>query len=529
MSNFWDVVVVGGGHNGLTAAAYLAARGHRVLVLERRGILGGAAVTEEFCPGYRNSSCSYVASLLHPEVVRDLDLHAHGLEFLPLRSSFHPKADGRHLLLTGDDDHDRAQIAKFSNRDYAAKKEFDSILDDAADLIRPWLTRPPPDIVGDGFGMRDLLSIIGAGRAFRRLPTERRYRVMQLFAGTARSLMERYFESDAMRLTYYSSTTAGSMMGLDEPGSAINLLHLSVGEINGQRGEWAFAKGGMGAISEAIAACARARGVEVRTQAPVAEIVIENGRAAGVRLESGEEIRAGKVLSNCEPKRTFLDLIDGAHLDPDFLADIAAWRTESGSFRMNLALRELPDFTCLPGTEQAIHHEGFISLKSSTEAIDRAYLAAKAGNWSDDPLVTMVIPSTLDDTLAPSGHHVASVFCQHFPYRLSGGRSWDDHKDEVAELIVDTIARYAPNIRDAIVGRMVLSPLDLEREYGLTGGDVYHGKLELDQLFAMRPHPRCSRYRTPIPGLYLCGAGSHPGGGVSGLPGRNAALAACDG
>lgn len=523
MAAAYDVVIIGGGHNGLTAAAYVADAGHKVLVLERRAVLGGAAVTEEFYPGYRNSICSYVASLLNPTVMGDLDLAGHGLEFLPLASSFYPKLDGRYLLLTDDDSWNRAEIGKFSDKDYEAKQRFDAMLKEAADLISQYLLRPPPPLIEGRLGIGELLTLGKAGVAFRRLQPETRHRLAQLFTSSVQSLMERYFESDALRLLYYKSSIAGSFMGLDQLGSAINLLHLSLGEINGVRGQWAFARGGMGAISEALATAARTRGAEIRTSAPVAKIVIEQGRAVGVRLETGDTIRARCVLSNCEPKRTFLGLIDEVHLESEFRADIAGWRTESGSFRMNLALRELPDFSCLPGTKAGIHHKGFINLVSSTDAIHRTFLQAKAGEWPDEPLITIVIPSTLDDSLAPSGHHVVSVFCQHFPYELSDGRSWDDHKETVANLVIETIQRYAPNLKDALVGWQALTPLDLEREYGLTGGDVYHGKMELDQLFAMRPHPTCANYRTPVGGLYLCGGGTHPGGGVSGAPGYNAA------
>ncbi len=518
-----DVIVIGGGHNGLTAAAYLAGAGRKVTVLERRSILGGAAVTEEFHPGYRNSMCSYVASLLNPTVVRELELERHGLQFLPVTSSFSPKPDGRYLLQTGDVTHDQANVAQFSNTDWQGMARLDAIIDEIADLVRPLMLKPPPQIIDGALGIADILSMGGSALAFRRMSSDVRHRTVQFFTASVRQIVERYIESEAVRTQYYSSSTAGAMASLDQPGSAINLLHLSLGETAGVRGRWSFVRGGMGAISEAIAAAARERGVEIRTSAGVRNIIIEQGRAVGVCLESGEDIRARCVVSGCEPKLTFLRLIESEHLDADFRADMAGWRTESGSFRMNLALRELPDFTCLPGTSQAAHHAGFISLKPTSEAIERAFMAAKGGEIPDEPLVTMVIPSTLDDTLAPPGHHVMSVFAQHFPYQLSGSRSWDDAKPEAAERVIETMCRYAPNLRDAIVGQMALSPLDLEREYGLSGGDVYHGKMELDQIFAMRPHPKCAGHRTPIAGLYLCGAGTHPGGGVSGAPGHNAA------
>lgn len=518
-----NIIIIGGGHNGLTTAAYLAKAGKQVSVFERRSVIGGAAVTEEFHPGYRNSSCSYVASLLHPQVIKDLDLHRHGLEFLPIASSFSPKLDGRYLLLSGDDASDRASVEQFSSTDWDGMQRLDAIIETVANLVRPLLLRPPPQLIDGSMSIADLFNTGRTALAFRRLSSEMRHRAMQFFTSSARQIIERYIESEPIRALYYSSSTAGALASIDQPGTAINLLHLCLGETAGERGQWSFIRGGMGGISDAIAEAAHEQGAEIHTDAAVARIIVERGRATGIELENGETVSADLVVSNCEPKLTFLKLIDAEQLDADFRADIAGWRTESGSFRMNLALRELPSFDCLPGTEQAPHHCGFISFKPDSEAIEAAYLAARAGKIPAKPLVEMLLPSTLDDTLAPPGHHVASIFAQHFPYQLAGGRSWDDARDEVSELIIDCLCQYAPNLRDAIVGKMALSPLDLEREYGLTGGDVYHGKMELDQIFAMRPHPKCANHRTPIAGLYLCGAGTHPGGGVSAVPGHNAA------
>ena len=518
-----DVIVVGGGHNGLTAACYLGAAGRKVMILERRHVVGGAAVTEEFHPGYRTSVCSYVASLLHPTVVGDLDLERHGLVLYPVSSSFSPRPDGHYLLLTGDDEHDRREIGKFSNRDWEGKQKFESLVDDIADFVKPLMLKPPPVFAGGALGIAEFLSAGRLGMKFRALPGETRHRMVQFFTGSVQQLVERYIDSEPVQMLYLSSATLGTPYALDRPGTAINLLHLSLGEIAGGRGEWAFVRGGMGGISNAMAACARERGVEIRTNAPVEEILVSGGRVAGVRLESGEEVPCRCVMSNCEPKRTFLGMIDKRHLDPEFRADMAQWRTFSASFRMNLALSELPDFTCLPGRTQGPQHEGFISLKPSRECIDRAVESVKRGDLPAEPLVTMVIPSTADDSLAPPGHHVACIHSQHYPTTLSRGRSWDECRDEAADTIVETIGRYAPNVPGAVIARQALSPRDLEREFGLTGGDAYHGRLDIDQVFAMRPHPTCSGYRTPIDGLYLCGAGTHPGGGVSGLPGHNAA------
>lgn len=518
-----DVVIVGGGHNGLTAACYLGEAGKKVLVLERRPLVGGAAVTEEFHPGYRNSMCSYVVSLLHPKVVADLELEDRGLVLYPVSRSFYPKPDGRYLLQTGDDEHDRREIGKFSNRDWEGMQRLEKVLDDIADFLRPMMLKAPIPVAGGALGMAEVLSAGRLGLKFRALPPETRYRMIQFFTGSVQQLVERYIESETVQMLYLSSATLGTPYSLDRAGTAINLLHLSLGDIAGGRGQWAFVRGGMGGISEAMAACARERGADIRTSAAVEEILVSEGRVSGIRLESGEEITCRCVMSNCEPKRTFLGMIDSRHLDPEFREDLAQWRTFSASFRMNLALRELPDFACLPGKAQGAQHEGFISFKPSKAGIDDAVEAVRKGNLPREPLITMVIPSTADDSLAPPGHHVACIHSQHYPYTLSGGRSWDDCRDEAADTIIETIGRYAPNLPGAVVARQAYSPLDLEREFGLTGGDAYHGRLDIDQVFAMRPHPKCSGYRTPIAGLYLCGAGTHPGGGVSGLPGHNAA------
>lgn len=526
----YDAIIVGGGHNGLTAAAYLAKAGKSALVLERRGIVGGAAVTEEFHPGFRNSSLSYVASLLHPTVVKELDLHRHGLEFLPMTNSFCPKPDGRYMLLTGEETNDQREVEKFSDTDWDGMNKLEDMIDHIADLIRPLLLRAPPNIIDGRLRLDDLTTLARLGVSYWRLSSKDRQGLFRFFIGSVKGLVERYIESDAVRTLYYSTAVLGTPYALDKPGNAISLLHLSLGEIAGKRGGWAFVRGGMGAISDAIAASAREAGADIRTDAEVARIEVEGERTTGVTLKSGETFEARTVLSNCEPKLTFLNLLEPEHVPADLRADLAQWRTEAHAFRMNLALNELPDFTCLPGKPQGPQHEGFILMEGSVANIEANYETTRVGELPKEPLVTVVIPSTQDDTLAPDGMHVASVHAQHFPYTLSGGRVWDDKmRDEAAQLILKTIGKYAPNLPDAVVGYRALSPLDLEQEYGLTGGDVYHGRLDLDQSFFMRPHPCCSGYKTPIKGLYLCGAGSHPGGGVSGAPGHNAAKEALRG
>jgi phytoene dehydrogenase-like protein len=513
MSNSYDALVIGAGHNGLTAAAYLARAGLSTLVLERRPIVGGAAVTEEFHPGFRNSSCSYVVSLLQPKVIADLDLHRHGFATIPMAGGFTPRLDGRYLLTTGDPNHDRAEVAKFSNRDYDAMADFYGALSAVADVLRKRMLKPPLPLAGGGLG--DVLSGLALLKDVRGLSAERRHRFAQLFATGVGHLIERWFESDPMRVRLASSATAGAFVSLYQPGSAINLLHLSMGEIDGKRGAWALARGGMGAITGAMAAAARGFGATIRVNAPVARVLLDGPRAVGVVLESGEEIRARVVLANTDPRRTFLGLVGEENLDPAFAADIAGFRCESASFRMNLALSGVPRFACLPGDGIGLHHRCFMALTPSYAAFEEAWRAAAAGEIPEEPIIDVQIPTASDDSLAPPGCHILSLLAQHFPYRLSRDRSWDDEKERVA--------RFIPNLASLVVGRMVLSPLDLERTYGLTGGDVYHGRLDPDQMFSLRPHPRAARYATPVPGLYLCGAGAHPGGGVTGAPGHNAA------
>lgn len=521
MAADYDAIVIGGGHNGLTAAAYLAKGGLRALVLERRDVVGAAAVTEEIAPGYRCSTASYVVSLLRSEVVRDLDLERHGYETLPIGTFFTAFADGRYLLLNGDPDHDRAEVGKYSNRDYNAMQRFDGVLGAASDVLRGEMLKAPPSLGLRGVG--DVLHGLRLGLAYRRMGAEAQHRALQLFTTGARDILERWFDSDAVRCKYASTVTAGSFMDLDAPGSAINLLHLTIGDAGGARGAWAFVRGGMGAISGAMAAAAREHGAEIRTAESVENIIVRDGRAVGVRLAGGGEVTARAVLANTDPKRTFLGLVGAEHLDDEFAADIAAYKMESASFRMTLALSGLPDFAARPGRAVGDEHEGFITLMPQWREIKALYAIAQSGGIPDAPIIDAMIPSVADDTLAPPGCHVMTLLCQHYPYRLAGGRSWDEAREAVADGIIDRMAIYIPNIRDIIVGRKVYSPLDLERVFGLTGGDVYHGKLSLDQLFSLRPHPRAAQYRTPIDGLYLCGAGAHPGGGVSGAPGHNAA------
>jgi phytoene dehydrogenase-like protein len=516
----YDAIVIGGGHNGLTAAAYLGKGGLRTLVLERRAVVGGAAVTEEFHPGYRNSIASYVLSLLRPEIIRDLDLRRHGLSLIPFRAALDILSDGRTLLFTGEEMHDRAEVARFSNRDYEAMGALRERLQRVGAVVRDQLLREPLDLGGR---LDAILPMLRLGGGLRRLSPEDRHFLVQMFTLSANDLMERWFESEAMRQVYAVHCVSSNFASLDAPGSAIPFFINVLGEFEGRRGRWGLARGGMGAVTQAIASAAREHGAEIRTSAPVARILLRDGRAEGVRLESGEELRARVVLANTDPKRTFLTLVGREHLAPAFADGIDHLRMGHASLRLNLALNAAPEFAALSGAEAELARGSSITLLPDRATVERNYRLAREGRIPDDPYVAIVIPSALDDSLAPPGHHVMSLLCKYYPYHLADGQHWDALRESVADRILATVARHIPNLPRITVARQVLSPLDLERVFGLTEGDIFHGRHDLDQLFSLRPHPKAARYRTPVPGLYLCGSGSHPGGGVSGAPGHNAA------
>ncbi|MFQ5773917.1 MAG: phytoene desaturase family protein [Kiloniellaceae bacterium] len=517
----YDAIVIGAGHNGLVCAAYLARAGLKVKVLERRHVVGGAAVTEEFHPGFRNSVCSYVVSLLHPKVIADLDLHRHGLEIIDRPGgSLAPLPDGRCLSLPREDARAVAEIAKFSGRDAEAYAAFHGVLERTARALRALVLETPPNIGG---GWRDLLRALAAGNRLRRLDAGDQAAFARLMTKSIGDYLDEWFEFDGLKGVYGFEGVIGNMVSPYAPGSAYVLLHHYFGEVNGRIGAWGHARGGMGAITQAMARAAAARSVEIEVGAPVAEVLLEGGKAAGVALADGRTLRARAVAANVNPKLLFLKMVDQAALDPEFLRAMRAWRCRSGTFRMNVALSELPAFGGLPPGDPAELMSGSIDVCPSLAYLERAYDDAKAGGWAREPIVSMCIPSTIDDTLAPPGAHVASLFCQHFNPELSGGRTWDDAKDEAADRIIATVDRYAPNFKRAVIGRQVLSPLDLEREFALTGGDIFHGALHLDQIFSLRPCAGHADYRAPIKGLYMCGSGTHPGGGVTGAPGHNAA------
>lgn len=522
-----DVVVAGGGHNGLTAAAYLARAGKRVVVLERRHVVGGAAVTEELFPGFKYSVASYVVSLLRPEIIRELELPRHGLEILPLESTFTPLPDGDYLMRWADHDLTRREIARHSPRDAEAYDEFGQLMLQMARAVKPILGMVPPD--PGSLHPRELLRLGNLGRHMRNLGERNLYALVKLLTMSAADFLDEWFESELLKATMSASGIIGTFLGPRSPGTAYVLLHHYMGEIDGVFRAWGFARGGNGAVSQAIAGAARRWGADIRTEAPVAQILLRNGQAIGVVLESGEEIRAQTVVSGMDPRRTFLKLLPPDSLPPEFVDAVERYRTRGSSAKVNLALDALPEFSALAGKEVARHNgvpphlRGAISISPSLDYLERAYDDARQGQFSRRPYLDIIIPSLIDPGMAPPGKHVMSVFCQYAPYHLEGGWS-DAQRQALGQAVIDTLAEYAPNLEKNILHCQVLTPWDLEETFGLTGGNIFQGELALQQLFFLRPVPGWAGYRTPIRNLYLCGSGTHPGGGVSGAPGRLAAL-----
>jgi phytoene dehydrogenase-like protein len=516
-----DIVIVGGGHNGLVCAAYLAKAGLKVTVLERRDVVGGAAVTEEFHPGFRNSVASYTVSLLNPKVIADLDLHAHGLEIVERRiGNFLPLENG--YLLAGEG-LTRDQVSKFSSIDAERLAEYEARLEVVADTLRALVLETPPNLSeGSWLGaLPELLKAANLGGRLGGMSMTARRDLLDLFSKSAGDWLDGWFESDPIKALFGFDSIVGNFASPYTPGSAYVLLHHLFGEVNGKKGTWGHAIGGMGAITQAMARCCEARGVEIRTGCAVSEVLVENGGAGRVVLESGETLSARAVVSNLNPKLLFGSLIDPDALPGDFKERIRHYKCGSGTFRMNVALDRLPSFTALPG--EGDHLTAGIIMAPSLGYMEQAYADARRHGWSREPIIEMLIPSTIDPTLAPDGQHVASLFCQHVAPELPGGRDWDDHRDEVAQVMIDTVDRWAPGFRDSVLGHQALTPKDLERTFGLVGGDIFHGALSLDQLFSARPVLGHADHRSPIKGLYQCGSGTHPGGGVTGAPGHNAA------
>jgi phytoene dehydrogenase-like protein len=522
MTEVSDVVIIGGGHNGLVCAFYLASAGLKVTVLERRHIVGGAAVTEEFYPGFRNSTASYTVSLLNPKVIADMDLAGHGLTIVHRRASNFLPLNDRDYLIVGEG-RTESEVAKFSTRDAERLAAYEARLEAIADVMRGMVLQTPPNLeMGGGLaGLLELLKGVTLGHSLGRLDTTARRDLLALFSQSAGDWLDGWFESDPIKAAFGFDGVVGTYASPYSPGTAYVLLHHVFGEVNGKKGVWGHAIGGMGAITQAMAKACAALGVDIRTDSAVAEVLTEKGRAVGVVTEGGERFEARTVVSNLNPKLLFQTIVDPADLPADFNERIGRYRCGSATLRMNVALSELPRFTCLP--ELGDHMTAGIIIAPSLGYMERAYADARAGGWSKAPIVELLIPSTLDDSLAPPGRHVASLFCQHVAPILSEGRGWDDHREEVGDLMIETVEQAAPGFKASVIGRTVLTPLDLERTFGLIGGDIMHGALTLDQMFSARPVLGHGHYRTPIAGLYQCGSGTHPGGGVTGAPGHNAA------
>ncbi len=515
----YDAIVIGAGHNGLVNAAYLARAGKKVLVLERRHLLGGAAVTEEIIPGFKFSVCSYVVSLLRPEIIRDLDLPRHGLEILPLDGTFTPMHNGDYLWRMDDHGKMRREIARHSKLDAEAYEEFGKAMHQLCKFVKPIMSMVPPDPTS--LNPKDWSKLLFLGRRFQQLPREDRYNIVQLMTMSAADFLDQWFETDVLKATMSASGIIGTFLGIRSPGTAYVLLHHYMGEIDGAFRAWGLPRGGTGAISNSIASAAREAGVEIRTQTPVAKILVKNSKATGVALENGDEFHAQVISSCCDPNLTFLKFVGRAHLSDDFVTEVKRYKFRGSSGKVNMALDGLPDFRSLPGSGR--HLRGAVSISPSMEYMERAYDDAKYGRFSQHPYIDIVFPSLTDPSVAPPGKHTMSCFVQYAPYKLSEG-TWDEQREAFGDTVIDTICEHAPNLKSLIVGRQVLTPLDIERVFGLTEGNIFQGELSLEQLFFLRPVAGWAHYNTPIKNLYLCGSATHPGGGIMGAPGRLAAL-----
>jgi phytoene dehydrogenase-like protein len=520
MPKRYDAIIVGGGHNGLVTAAYLARAGKKVVVFERREMLGGCAVTESLWLGYRVSTGAYLVSLLQERIVQELELERFGYQVLPKDPAFFSVyPDGRHLFFWGDEKRTLTEIAKFSERDAAAFPKYEAYLERLAVVVESLLLVTPPELPPRGVG--DFIEYLKLLARFRKLGARDIAGLVKIFTQSAADLLDEWFESPEIKVTLATDGVIGANGGPRSAGTAYILMHHCMGGVGGKRGLWGFVRGGMGAVSEAIAASARAKGAEIRTSCPVSQVLVRDGEAYGVVLEGGEELHARVVASNLDPKLTFLKLLEARHLDAEFRASVERFRVEGTSLKMNLALEGLPDFTALPGTPGP-QHGATMHICPSIEYVERAWDDAKYGRPSHYPLIEMTCPTIYDPSLAPAGRHIMGIFLQYAPYTLRDA-SWDDLREPYGDRVLEVIGEYAPNMRNIVAERQVLSPLDLERRFGISGGNIFHGEMSLDQMFVLRPVAGWARYKTPVRGLYMCGSGAHPGGGVMGAPGYNAA------
>ncbi|HET6446187.1 MAG TPA: NAD(P)/FAD-dependent oxidoreductase [candidate division Zixibacteria bacterium] len=515
----YDAIIIGGGHNGLVNAAYLARAGKRVLVLESRHLVGGATVTEEIFPGFNYTVMSYVVSLLRPEVVRELELPKHGLRILPLESTLTPLPDGDYLYRDGDHFQTLRNIARFSARDAEAYEEYGRTMYFMAKAVKYILGIVPPDPTS--LRPKDLRGLLGLYRHFTGLSEEDLHTLVRLMTMSAAEFLERWFESEPLKATLSASGIIGTFLGPRSPGTAYVLLHHYMGEIDGQFRAWGFAKGGTGGIAMAIARAAQHHGAEIRTDARVSNVIVKSGRATGVALENGDEYEAKVIVSSLDPRRTFLDLLEPGQLPTETIEAIGKYKSRGSSAKVNLALDKAPELACLPGTGR--HLAGAISISPSIDYLETAYDEAKYGSFSTKPYIDIIMPSMIDPGMAPPGKHIMSCFVQYAPYNLAEG-TWEDQREALGDCVVETLSQYIPSLKEIILHRQVVTPLDIERMTGLSEGNIFQGELSLSQLLFLRPAAGLAQYRTPIKGYYQCGSGTHPGGGITGAPGRLAAL-----
>ena len=518
MTAEYDAIVVGGGHNGLTCAAYLAKAGRKTLVLERRHVLGGAAVTEELHPGFKYTVCSYVVSLLRPEVIRELELAKHGLHILPLQSSFAPMENGDYLAMYPDEASTREEIRRHSKRDAEVYSKFSQMMYAMAFAVKPILGMVPPDPSRPG--LRGLRTLRDLGKHLQGLGKDTFHDLTKIMTMSVADLLDEWFETDIVKAYSALNGIIGTKLGPKSPGTAYVLLHHYMGELDGAFTAWGWQRGGTGGVSEAIASAARSHGAEIRCEAPVSQVIVRNGRAVGVALDNGDEIHAKTIVSGCDPRVTFRSLIEEKELPPDFVAAIDRFKFRGSSGKVNLALDALPRFTAMkdPRLMQ------MIEICCSMDYLERAYDDASYGGFSKRPYMDIIVPSTMDPSMAPPGKHVMSIFVQYASYKMPEYGNRDEQRDAFGNAVIDTLTEFAPNLKDIILHKQVLTPWDLEEEFGLSEGNIFQGELTLDQLFFMRPTPGWADYRTPIRGYYQCGSGTHPGGGITCGPGRLGAL-----